>query len=149
MRCSALCMEIASESGVRARLFPREVDADRKKIEDLLRERDILNKNVIKTDEKTKKQIDLVKRQETQQHNLLKDIQRWKADAVEMKKRIYELEQQREKYGIELSQANAKSPRAEPEPLHTRSSMFYRLVTGQPEIAPPSAVGPSPFWKPK
>merc|ERR1719482_2095101 len=52
----------------------REVDADRKKIEDLLRERDILNKNVIKTDEKTKKQIDLVKRQETQQHNLLKDI---------------------------------------------------------------------------
>jgi len=86
----------------------REVDADRKKIEDLLRERDILNKNVIKTDEKTKKQIDLVKRQETQQHNLLKDIQRWKADAVEMKKRIYELEQQREKYGIELSQANAK-----------------------------------------
>ena len=122
-----------------------EVDADRKKIEDLLRERDILNKNVhiflshtsqsstsnerdvlehsktndekecspffsvrvrdvaiskimyviiefafrrvtsrqvIKTDERTKKQIDLVKRQETQQHNLAKDIQRWKADAV-------------------------------------------------------------------
>merc|ERR1719456_2092972 len=48
----------------------KEVYADRKKIEDLLRERDILNKNVIKTDERTKKQIDFVKRQETQQHNL-------------------------------------------------------------------------------
>merc|ERR550514_2277707 len=48
----------------------KEVDISRKKIEDLLRERDILNKNVIKTDERTKKQIDLVKRQETQQHNL-------------------------------------------------------------------------------
>ena len=31
--------------------------------EDLLRERDILNKNVVKADERTKKQIDLVKRQ--------------------------------------------------------------------------------------
>ena len=51
--------------------------------------------------------------------------------------------------GAELSQANAKSPCAEPELLHTRSSMFYRPCTGQPKIAPPSAVGPSPFWKPK
>merc|ERR1719181_1275637 len=86
----------------------KEVDADRKKIEDLLRERDILNKNVIKTDERTKKQIDLVKRQETQQHNLAKDIQRWKADAVELRKRIVEMEEQRQKYAVELLHANAK-----------------------------------------
>lgn len=83
-------------------------DQDRKKIEDLLRERDILNKNVIKADERTKKQIDLVKRQETQAMNLQKDIARWKQDAQEFKKRIYDLEKQREKYGIELSQASAK-----------------------------------------
>mmetsp|Transcript_127838 Transcript_127838/g.239020 ORF Transcript_127838/g.239020 Transcript_127838/m.239020 type:complete len:845 (+) Transcript_127838:106-2640(+) len=83
-------------------------DIDRKKIEDLLRERDILNKNVIKADERTKKQIDLVKRQDTQAMNLQKDIARWKQDAQEFKKRIFELEKQREKYGIELSQANAK-----------------------------------------
>jgi len=86
----------------------REGDVDRKKIEDLLRERDILNKNVIKADERTKKQIDLVKRQETQAMNLQKDIARWKGDAQEFKKRIYDLEKTREKYGIELSQANAK-----------------------------------------
>merc|ERR1712078_204364 len=86
----------------------REGDVDRKKIEDLLRERDILNKNVIKADERTKKQIDLVKRQETQAMNLSKDIARWKQDAQEFKKRIFELEKQREKYGIELSQANSK-----------------------------------------
>merc|ERR1719224_292469 len=84
----------------------REVDADRKKIEDLLRERDILNKNVIKTDERTKKQIDLVKRQETQQHNLAKDIQRWKGDAVELRKRIVDMEEQRQKYAVELLHAN-------------------------------------------
>merc|ERR1711881_517537 len=36
------------------------------------------------------------------------DIARWKQDASEFKKRIFELEKQREKYGIELSQANSK-----------------------------------------
>merc|ERR1711871_759301 len=56
----------------------------------------------------TKKQIDLVKRQETQALNLQKDIARWKQDAQDFKKRIFELEKQREKYGIELSQANSK-----------------------------------------
>merc|ERR1712193_252519 len=56
----------------------------------------------------TKKQIDLVKRRETQALNLSKDIARWKQDAQEFKKRIFELEKQREKYGIELSQANSK-----------------------------------------
>merc|ERR1719262_703647 len=86
----------------------RESDGDRKKIEDLLRERDILNKNVIKADERTKRQIDLVKRQETQAVNLQKDIARWKHDATEFKKRILDLEKQREKYGIELSQANSR-----------------------------------------
>merc|ERR1719214_76041 len=86
----------------------RDADSDKKKIEDLLRERDILNKNVIKADERTKKQIDLVKRQETQALNLSKDIARWKQDAQEFKKRIFELEKQREKYGIELSQANSR-----------------------------------------
>merc|ERR1712167_564599 len=86
----------------------KDADSDKKKIEDLLRERDILNKNVIKADERTKKQIDIVKRQETQALNLHKDIARWKQDASEFKKRIFELEKQREKYGIELSQANSK-----------------------------------------
>merc|ERR1712217_795433 len=86
----------------------RDGDVDKKKIEDLLRERDILNKNVIKADERTKKQLDLVKRQETQAMNMQKDITRWKQDAEEFKKRIRDLDKQREKYGIELSQANAK-----------------------------------------
>merc|ERR1719253_1487658 len=39
--------------------------------------------------------------------NLQKDIARWKTDAQDFKKKIYELEKTRDKYGIELSQANA------------------------------------------
>lgn len=92
----------------KSEVLKRDADVDRKKIEDLLRERDILNKNVVKADERTKKQIDLVKRQETQAMNMQKDITRWKQDAQDFQKRIMELEKQREKYGIELSQANAK-----------------------------------------
>merc|ERR1719221_2363026 len=104
----------------------REGDVDRKKIEDLLRERDILNKNVIKADERTKKQIDLVKRQETLAMNMQKDIGRWKQDAEEFRKRIFELEKQREKYGIELSQANAKYFGAKEE-LKTRGAVLTEL----------------------
>lgn len=104
----------------------RDSDVDRKKIEDLLRERDILNKNVIKADERTKKQIDLVKRQETQAMNMQKDIARWKQDAHEFRKRIRDLEKQREKYGIELSQANAKYFSAKEE-LKTRGVQLTEL----------------------
>mmetsp|Transcript_149356 Transcript_149356/g.479643 ORF Transcript_149356/g.479643 Transcript_149356/m.479643 type:complete len:841 (-) Transcript_149356:40-2562(-) len=86
----------------------KDSDVDRKKIEDLLRERDILNKSVVKADDRTKNQIDVVKRQETQAMNMQKDIARWKQDAQEFRKRIFELEKQREKYSIELQQANAK-----------------------------------------
>ena len=47
------------------------------RVESLLRERDILNKNVIKSDDKTKKQIDLVKNKESEVITLKKDIGRW------------------------------------------------------------------------
>lgn len=110
----------------KADMAKKDADIDRKKIEDLLRERDILNKSVVKADERTKKQIDVVKRQETQAMNLQKDIARWKADAQEFRKRIFELEKQREKYGIELTQANAKYFGAKEE-LKTRGVLLTEL----------------------
>eukprot|EP00397_Hematodinium_sp_SG-2012_P012112 GEMP01012273.1.p1 GENE.GEMP01012273.1~~GEMP01012273.1.p1 ORF type:complete len:841 (+),score=238.85 GEMP01012273.1:28-2550(+) len=91
-----------------AKIRKKDMDSDKKKIEDLLRERDILNKNVIQADLRTRKEIDLVTRQTSLQTNLQKDVHRWKLDAVEYKKAIFALEKQREKYGIELSVANSK-----------------------------------------
>merc|ERR1740121_2876415 len=101
-------------------------DGDRKKIEDLLRERDILNKSVVKADERTKRQIDVVKRQETQKMNLEKDIARWKADLQDFRKRIGELERQREKYSAELQQAQTKHASAK-EDLKTRVGILTDL----------------------
>merc|ERR1740121_2467558 len=104
----------------------KEIDVDRKKIEDLLRERDILNKSVVKADERTKKQIDVVKRQETQKMNLEKDIARWKSDLQDFRKRIGELERQREKYSAELQQAQTKHAAAK-EDLKTRVGVLTDL----------------------
>ncbi len=80
-----------------------QVDEDRKKIEDLLRERDILNKQVLKSDDRTKTQIDLVKRQETTATNLQKDLERWQRDVDEYSKRIRDVENQRDTHAIEFS----------------------------------------------
>merc|ERR1719487_1297616 len=50
------------------------VDADRRQIVDLLHERDLVNKNVIKGDEKMKKQTELVKQHESATQVLAKDV---------------------------------------------------------------------------
>jgi len=86
----------------------KEMNVDKKKIEDLLRERDILNKNVIKADARTRKEIDMMKQAETVRQNLEKDVRKWTIDAEEWKKAILNLEKRREKYGVELSLANSK-----------------------------------------
>jgi DNA repair exonuclease SbcCD ATPase subunit len=86
----------------------KELNVDKKKIEDLLRARDILNKNVIKADTRTRQQIDVMKRAETMRQNLEKDVKRWALDSLEWKKSIIKLEKEREKYGVELSVANSK-----------------------------------------
>ncbi len=86
----------------------KEIDIDQKKIDALLRERDILNKNVIKSDDQTKKQIELVKGKEGNVIALKKDIAVWKDQAVGFRKKIKSVEVQREKVGVEISATNAK-----------------------------------------
>merc|ERR1719379_3045288 len=86
-----------------------------KQIVDLLHERDILNKNVIKADDRTKKQLDLVKRHEGQANTLVKDVQRWKLELQNKLQRVHELDKQREKYSIELNLAHGKFVNASEE----------------------------------
>merc|ERR1719171_2181087 len=86
-----------------------------KQIVDLLHERDILNKNVIKADDRTKKQLDLVKRHEGQANTLLKDVGRWKLELQSKLQRVHELDKQREKYSVELNLAHGKFVNASEE----------------------------------
>jgi len=74
----------------------------------LIREKEIINKNVIKTDEKTKKHMDIVTRIAGSTKKMEMQIEGFKSEATKMARHIYVLEKDKEKYGIEASQANAK-----------------------------------------
>jgi chromosome segregation ATPase len=93
----------------------KKAEEQSKQIVDLLHERDILNKNVIKADDRSKKQFDLVKRHEGQGKALEKDVQRWKLELQNKLHRVHELDKQREKYSIELNLAHGKFVNASEE----------------------------------
>jgi len=86
----------------------KQAELENKQIVDLLHERDILNKNVMKADDKTKAQVDLVKRHEGQANTLAKDLQRWKTELQLKLFRIHELDKLREKYASELGIAKTR-----------------------------------------
>merc|ERR1719380_340999 len=92
----------------RVQKLTRQEEADAKAIIDMLHERDILNKNSVKADERTKEQMDLVKRHGAQANNLTREVQRWKAALRETLKRENELRKQNEKYNAELSLASGR-----------------------------------------
>eukprot|EP00391_Amoebophrya_sp_Ameob2_P006425 CAMPEP_0178992684 /NCGR_PEP_ID=MMETSP0795-20121207/6257_1 /TAXON_ID=88552 /ORGANISM="Amoebophrya sp., Strain Ameob2" /LENGTH=835 /DNA_ID=CAMNT_0020684605 /DNA_START=199 /DNA_END=2703 /DNA_ORIENTATION=+ len=100
--------EKITEAEAASTRMAKECEADQKRIESLLRERDILNKNVVKADERTKQQIELVRNKETEVAQLRKDITKWKAEAQEFRKKIFQMEKQREKVAVDLSVANSK-----------------------------------------
>merc|ERR1719324_892580 len=92
----------------RVQKLTRQEEADAKAIIDMLHERDILNKNSVKADERTKEQMDLVKRHGAQANNLSREVQRWKAALRDTLKRENELRKQNEKYSAELSLASGR-----------------------------------------
>jgi len=83
-------------------------ETDRKQIHDLRHEFDLLNKNVVKSNDRTKKSSENVKDHEEKSKLMKEEIALQKAKLQESCKRAYELDKQREKAGIELSQQIAK-----------------------------------------
>jgi chromosome segregation ATPase len=86
----------------------KQSDQDSKDITDIMHERDILSKNVMTGDERTKTQIELVSRHEGQANTLEKDLKRWKFELQRKLHRIHELDKQREKYASELGVAKGR-----------------------------------------
>jgi len=101
----------------------KQAEVDNKQIVDMLHERDFLNKNVIKADERTKSQIDLVKRHAGQANTLAKDLQRWKMELRNKKLNIDELRKQNEKYDCELELAKGRFNDAQEELKNKDSHM--------------------------
>ncbi|XP_074089856.1 cilia- and flagella-associated protein 58 isoform X1 [Macrotis lagotis] len=86
-------LEIAKKQG----------ELDKKAMDELLRERDILNKNLLKAVNATQKQVDLVKLHEQNKRNLEEEIQNYKDEAQKQRKIIFQLEKERDRYINEAS----------------------------------------------
>ncbi|XP_074401290.1 cilia- and flagella-associated protein 58 isoform X4 [Zonotrichia albicollis] len=87
----------------------KQADTDRRAIDGLVRERDMLNQNLIKAANANQKQIDLMKFHEQSKQNLETEIQDCKIEAQKQRKIIYQLEKERESFIKELSELKEKA----------------------------------------
>ncbi|NWV41309.1 CFA58 protein, partial [Grantiella picta] len=86
----------------------KQAEIDKRTIDGLVRERDMLNQNLIKATNATQKQIDLVKLHEQSKQNLEGEIQNYKVEAQKQRKIIYQLEKERESFINETSDLKEK-----------------------------------------
>ncbi|NXB22339.1 CFA58 protein, partial [Rhagologus leucostigma] len=85
----------------------KQAEIDKRTTDGLVRERDMLNQNLIKATNATQKQIDLVKLHEQSKQNLEAEIQSYKIEAQKQRKIIYQLEKERESFISETSDVMA------------------------------------------
>ncbi|XP_030058639.1 cilia- and flagella-associated protein 58 [Microcaecilia unicolor] len=86
----------------------KQAEIDKKAIDELVRERDLLNKNMLKAATATQKQLNLVKLHEQSKKNLEEEIQNYKDEAQKQRKIIYQLEKERDRYINEASDLTQK-----------------------------------------
>uniref|UniRef100_A0A8C2CLS0 Cilia and flagella associated protein 58 n=1 Tax=Cyprinus carpio TaxID=7962 RepID=A0A8C2CLS0_CYPCA len=86
----------------------KQMDMDKKAIDELVRERDILNKNMIKAANETDKQQTIVKLHEQSKKTLEQEILKYRDEAQKKRKIIYQLEKERDRYINEASELTKK-----------------------------------------
>ncbi|NWT88312.1 CFA58 protein, partial [Lanius ludovicianus] len=85
-----------------------QAEIDKRTTDGLVRERDLLNQNLIKATNATRKQLDLVKLHEQSKQNLEAEIQSYKTEVQKQRKIIYQLEKEREHFINETSELKEK-----------------------------------------
>ena len=83
-------------------------EVERKKQDELIRERDILNKLKTQAENATQRQTDLVKINENTKKNLEQELQGYRGEAQKQNKLIWQLEKERDKYGADSGEATSK-----------------------------------------
>eukprot|EP00930_Biecheleria_cincta_P106475 TRINITY_DN9_c0_g1_i1.p1 TRINITY_DN9_c0_g1~~TRINITY_DN9_c0_g1_i1.p1 ORF type:complete len:853 (+),score=305.00 TRINITY_DN9_c0_g1_i1:42-2600(+) len=89
-------------------VLKKSVEIDSKNIADIMRERESLNRGVIRNHERTAKQTDLVKSHEAKSKQFESEVTMVKSDVQDAIKKAYELDKAREKCGVDCSVANSK-----------------------------------------
>lgn len=97
----------------------RGLDTERKKLDELVRERDILTKLKSQAENASGQQMDLIKINEGTKRNLEQEIQGFKMEAQSKQRLIYQLEKEVEKYGQEASLATSKYMQVRTVYLHS------------------------------
>jgi len=87
-------------------------ERERRELDELLRERDILNKKLVLAAGSNQKQLDQVKVHENTRRNLELEISGYKAEAHKQRKQLFLLEKDGEKYGAEAQEATSKYAQA-------------------------------------
>ncbi|NWW91669.1 CFA58 protein, partial [Rhynochetos jubatus] len=86
----------------------KQAEMDKKAIDELVRERDMLSKNLVKATSATQKQINLVKLHEQSKRNLEEEIQNHKTEAQKQRKIIYQLEKEKDCFINETNELKQK-----------------------------------------
>lgn len=89
-------------------VLKKSVEIDSKNIADIMRERESLNRGVIRNHERGAKQTDLVKLHEAKAKQFESEVTIVKSDVQAAIKEAYELDKAREKCGVDCSVANSK-----------------------------------------
>lgn len=90
------------------------LEGERKRFDDLVRERDVLTKLKTQAENASSRQVDLIKINEGTKRNLEQEIQGFKADSQKQARLVMQLEKEREKYGQAASDSTAKYLQARP-----------------------------------
>ncbi|XP_026189761.1 cilia- and flagella-associated protein 58 [Cyclospora cayetanensis] len=86
----------------------QQADNDKRQIESLLRERDLLSKNLVNSDASAKKHADLAKRQLTHCEYLEKEVTGFRRECQQLQQKVEALEAERDRYGHTLNKSNQK-----------------------------------------
>ncbi|NWS57230.1 CFA58 protein, partial [Chunga burmeisteri] len=86
----------------------KQAEIDKKAVDDLMRERDMLSKNLVKATSTTQQQMNLVKIHEQSKKNLETEIQSYKNEAQKQRKIIYQLEKERDGFINETHELKEK-----------------------------------------
>ncbi|NXK07397.1 CFA58 protein, partial [Herpetotheres cachinnans] len=86
----------------------KQAEIDKKAIDALVRERDMLSKNLVKANNANQKQISLVKLHEQSKKSLEEEIENYKNEAQKQRKIIYQLEKERDSFINETSELKQK-----------------------------------------
>ena len=120
-----------------------EHERERRELDELLRERDILNKKLVLAAGSNQKQLDQVKVHENTRRNLELEISGYKAEAHKQRKQLFLLEKDGEKYGAEAQEATSKYSQALEEVKVREMSIIQlqkRIAEGETKLKQQQAL---------